>query len=158
MIFLTVGTQLPFDRLVRLVDFWASKNPDAKLFGQIGPCSYSPKFFNSSDFMTPAQVDDLFSRASLIVSHAGMGSILSALKWHKPIVIFPRVAALGEHRNEHQLATANNLRDVPGVYVASSDEQLFALLDGNGSNLSGGTVSEFAQEALIDNIRAFLRS
>ena len=34
----------------------------------------------------------------MIVAHAGMGTIISAMQHQKPIIIFPRIAALGEHR------------------------------------------------------------
>ncbi len=48
MIFLTVGTQLPFDRLVAAVDAWAARQPGQEVFGQIsdpGPAGYRPKHF-----------------------------------------------------------------------------------------------------------------
>ena len=40
MIFVTVGSQLPFDRLVRAVDDWAAGNGGAAAFAQIGASSY----------------------------------------------------------------------------------------------------------------------
>lgn len=36
MIFVTVGHQTPFDRLIRLVDRWAEENMRHDLFAQIG--------------------------------------------------------------------------------------------------------------------------
>ena len=49
MIFVTVGTQLPFDRLVRAVDAWAAEHPQVDVFGQIGPASFRPKHFAHAD-------------------------------------------------------------------------------------------------------------
>jgi hypothetical protein len=43
MIFATVGTQLPFDRLVRGLDQWASRNPQEEIFAQIGQANYIPE-------------------------------------------------------------------------------------------------------------------
>lgn len=56
------------------------------------------------------EFDKLCHDARLIVAHAGMGTIISAMTKGKPIIVFPRIAALGEHRNEHQLATSKNER------------------------------------------------
>ncbi|MGO8484848.1 hypothetical protein AB9F39_37290, partial [Rhizobium leguminosarum] len=36
----------------------------------------------------------------------------------------PRQAALGEHRNDHQLATVSQLVGRPGIYVAHPDDDL----------------------------------
>ncbi|MCG8094946.1 MAG: glycosyl transferase family 28, partial [Candidatus Thiodiazotropha endolucinida] len=63
------------------------------------------------------------------VAHAGMGSILSSLSLGKPIIIMPRKASLGEHRNEHQMATAKRFQNRPGVYVAWDEKQLVVLLN-----------------------------
>ena len=57
-----------------------------------------------------------------------MGTFLSAMRLGKPIVVFPRVAALGEHRNEHQLATARKMKELGYVYVAETAEELLELL------------------------------
>ena len=64
--------------------------------------------------------------STAIVAHAGMGTILTALELGKPLLIMPRRAALGEHRNDHQLATAERFAAVDGVKVAF-DETEFAL-------------------------------
>ena len=45
--------------------------------------------------------------AAAIVAHAGMGTILTALETGKRLLVMPRRAALGEHRNDHQLATVS---------------------------------------------------
>jgi UDP-N-acetylglucosamine transferase subunit ALG13 len=46
MIFLTVGTQFPFDRLVRAVDEAFDNGAiDEEVFAQIGETSYRPRNF-----------------------------------------------------------------------------------------------------------------
>ena len=50
MIFVTVGTQLPFDRLIRAVDNWAKAAGRRDVFAQIGPASYRPLHIDSADF------------------------------------------------------------------------------------------------------------
>ena len=53
-----------------------------------------------------------------------MGSVITASQYGKPIVLIPRLREWGEHTTDHQLATANWLRDKPGVYIADADADL----------------------------------
>lgn len=158
MIFVTVGTQLAFDRLVQAVDAWVGNNPGERAYAQIGPATFQPHNMESSDFVRPDEADALFREADLIVSHAGMGSILTALKYKKPILIMPRKAALGEHRNDHQLATAKWLGTKPGVTVAWEAEDVSGLLDARCDLRGGDGISDFASPELIANLKKFIHS
>lgn len=127
MIFVITGTQLPFDRLIRIIDEVAPRlNED--VVAQVHHSNYHPQHIKTVGFLPPDEFDKLFSEARLVVSHAGMGTILSALQFGKPIIVFPRIAALGEHRNEHQLATAEKMRKQGWVYVATDEAELKSLL------------------------------
>ena len=93
----------------------------------------------------------MFKSARMIVAHAGMGTIISAMQQEKPIIVFPRIARLGEHRNEHQLATAEKMKELGFVYVANTAEELKALLvDPNLKPLH--KLGKFASQSLIDEM------
>lgn len=159
MIFVTVGTQLPFDRLVSAVDVWAETNAITTVFGQIGHGNYSPKNFPTEPFVTKQDADKYFQQADCVVAHAGMGSILTALKYKKPIIVLPRLAKLQEHRNDHQLASVKQFADVPGVMVAEDEAQLFQYLsDVRKLRYEKMTVNEFASEELLNNLSNFINS
>lgn len=148
MIFITVGTQLPFDRLIKVLDEFY-KDRDDVVFAQIGPTEFKPQSFSYADFVTPVKADELFKSASLIIAHAGMGSILTALKYQVPILVVPRKATLNEHRNNHQVATANWVKNLPGVTVALDEADAIQYL----RNLSVTTISQqippYAEDRLI---------
>ncbi len=127
MIFVITGTQLPFDRLIRMLDELAPQLNE-EIVAQVNGSGYLPHHINTIDILPPDEFDRLFNRARLIVAHAGMGTILSALTMHKPLIVFPRIAALGEHRNEHQLATAEKVKEAGYCYVATDKEELQSLL------------------------------
>lgn len=122
-IFVTVGTQLPFDRLIAAVLDWAKH--DGSVFRQIDiqygatklEMPQNPKI-RHTDFMSPADYQRCFEDADLIISHAGMGTIMQAAKLEKPVVIMPRRASYGEHRNDHQLGTARQMMQMENVYEA----------------------------------------
>jgi UDP-N-acetylglucosamine transferase subunit ALG13 len=109
VIFLTVGTQLPFDRLVEAVDEWAATAGE-DVFAQIGPTALRPRHIEYVQFVSAAECANRMQAASYIVAHAGMGTILMALQLGKPLLVMPRRADLGEHRNDHQRANARRDR------------------------------------------------
>lgn len=157
MIFLTVGTQLPFDRLIKSVDRWAETSSE-KIIAQTLNTSVVCQHIDSTSMLPPLQARSLFKSASLVVSHAGMGSILTALELTKPIIIFPRRASLKEHRNDHQMATARKFSGKgSGVYVAYDEEELWSLLNRRNELIPLAEFSSHASEDLIKNLQRIIR-
>ena len=158
MIFVTVGTQLPFDRLVRAVDGWAASNPEIQVFGQIGPAAYRPSHFPSTAFLSPEEVERYARGAELIVGHAGMGTIVSSLTLRVPIIVVPRLQALREHRSNHQLATARWLKEKLDLNVVLDIADLPALLDGRHELRPGREIGNAARPRLLETLRNFVES
>jgi UDP-N-acetylglucosamine transferase subunit ALG13 len=158
VIFLTVGTQLPFDRLVGAVDQWAATRRDADVFGQVGPTGLRPAAIAWERFVAPAECRERMRAADAIVAHAGMGTILTALELGTPIVVMPRRAALGEHRNDHQLATARRFAQQGSIAVAFEEAELHARLDALGAGGLGARrrIGRHAEGPLVDALRAFI--
>ncbi len=129
MIFVTVGTQKPFDRLIESVDSWAGKHADTRVFAQTGGGKYSPKNIDHASTLSPAQFMEHVDAASIVIAHAGMGTILTCRDKGKRLVILPRRESLGEHRNDHQWATAMHLPKLPGITVVLDENDLHAQLD-----------------------------
>lgn len=154
MIFVTIGTQAPFDRFIKIVDEVAPQLSE-EIIAQVYKCGFEPKNIKTVNFLAPDEFNELFDKARLIVSHAGMGTILSALQKHKPIIIFPRIAALGEHRNEHQLATAEKFEELGSVYVAMNEEELKQLILRTDLKCLQ-EIGDSANEGLIRSIKDFI--
>jgi UDP-N-acetylglucosamine transferase subunit ALG13 len=55
-----------------------------------------------------------------------MGTILSAAELGKPVILMPRRAKFGEHRNDHQQDTAREMARLSNVTVAEDGEALHA--------------------------------
>jgi UDP-N-acetylglucosamine transferase subunit ALG13 len=156
VIFVTVGTQLAFDRMIKSVDEWAGSRGRKDIFAQVGPGEYKPRHIEFAEFITPAECREKMLAATAIVAHAGMGTILSALEMGKPVLVVPRKAALGEHRNDHQLATARRFAELKNVAVAFEEKELAVRLDELGSLAVGERISSFASPRLIAALRAFI--
>jgi len=123
MIFVTVGEQLPFDRLIRTVDECSSLTGQ-EIFAQIGETDLRPESIKYKKFLDPDLFKDKFMAAELIIAHAGMGTIITALELGKPVLVMPRQAILGEHRNDHQFATAKKFLKLNYIEVAFDEVEL----------------------------------
>ena len=130
-IFVTVGTQLPFPRLIDAMDGIAP-SLGREVIAQVGPGAEPGRWRNLevAPFLGTAAFAALAARAAVIVGHAGIGTYLTARSHGVPAVLVPRSAALGEHRNEHQRATARRLEGRPGLSIARDMEALGPLIQG----------------------------
>lgn len=129
MIFVAVGTQFPFDRLIKSMDKWAA-NHDEKVIAQISDGEYLPEHIDWHRFLGGEEYNQNIREASVFVSHAGMGNIISAREQQTPIIVMNRQYKLGEHRNDHQADGLKWMGKLDGVYTASTQEELFSHLDG----------------------------
>ena len=155
MIFVTVGTQFAFDRLIMAVDRWAMRQSAPDVVAQMGPSTYQPLAMKGYSYIAPSEFDEYEREAQLLISHAGTGSIFAAQELGKPIIIMPRLNSLGEHRNEHQLSTAKQFLGKPSVYVAMNVKELNCLLDRKDELCGCAPISPFASSGLIDALRSF---
>jgi UDP-N-acetylglucosamine transferase subunit ALG13 len=156
VIFVTVGTQLTFDRLIEAVDAWAGAEPGRAVFAQIGPSRLKPRHIEHAQFISPQECRERMLTAEAIVAHAGMGTILTALEMGKPLLVMPRRAALGEHRNDHQLATAHRFAELGKVKVAFDEAQLPVRLDELDGVSAQPRISPHASEDFVAALRAFI--
>jgi UDP-N-acetylglucosamine transferase subunit ALG13 len=154
-IFVTVGTQLPFDRLIAAVDRWAASH-SADVIAQTGASSYRPRSIAWKDFIGVAEANQQIRTADLVVSHAGMGTILTRLETGLPMIILPRRAELGEHRNDHQLATAQRLSHLAGLTVVNDEDDLCERMSTFRPQARSAGVDAVASPLLISAIREFV--
>jgi len=156
MIFVTIGTQAPFDRFIRIMDELAPSLGEP-VVAQTYKGEYRPRNLKAVDFLPPDDFGRLFKEARVIVAHAGMGTIVSALTQGKPVIVFPRIAALGEHRNEHQLATARKMKELGYAYVAYNEKDLKELLLDNDLKCLH-RLGKVASKGLIDSLTEFIEN
>lgn len=156
MIFVTVGSQLGFDRLVGAVAGWARARGEGRIFLQTAGTSVDLAGFAHRPMLTAAEIRGRYDEATLVVAHAGTGSIIECMLRGKPIVVMPRSAALRETRNDHQFATARRFQSRPGVFVAWNESELPALLDRAAELKGGAGIPAHADERLLAALRAFV--
>ena len=156
MIFVTVGTDNSFDRMVKVVDEWAEKSGRKDIVAQIGVGGWRPKHVDWCEMLNPSEFMERIDEASVIIAHAGMGTILTALSRGKAILVMPKRASLGEHRNEHQMATSRHLVELGRINVAFDEEELREKLEVIDTLVPKELIEEFAAAELIDGLRGFI--
>lgn len=127
MIFVAVGTQLAFDRLIKYMDEWA-KNNSEKVIAQIAEGVYLPEHMEYKKYFNNEEYEALIKESSVFVSHAGMGNIFTAKEFRTPIIVVNRQFKLNEHRNDHQADGLKWMGKLKGVYTATNKEELFDCL------------------------------
>ncbi|THD82303.1 glycosyl transferase family 28 [Aliigemmobacter aestuarii] len=158
MIFATVGTQLPFDRLLLALDTWAALHLEVPVIAQTGQSSKTYTHLQTCAHLDQRAFADTFAAARVVVAHAGMGTILTALDLGKPLILMPRRADLGEHRNDHQQDTAAEMAQLSNVTVVQSSAALCVALDrALAAPRAVGDVPVAAEpKALIEAVRSFI--
>lgn len=107
-IFVTVGTHpQQFDRLLREIDrLVGNKTIREGVFAQVGNSGYSPKNYGFKKFLTLDEFNRQVKKASVVITHAGEGSIGLCKNMGKKMVVVPRRMEFSEHTNNHQLELA----------------------------------------------------
>ena len=155
LIFVTVGSLLPFDRLISRMDEIAASLPGETFFAQIGDGAYKPRHMEYARSLSRRDFTSKVETATAMVAHAGMGSVISAMEVGTPIVLLPRRLEAGEHNTDHQFATARWLQGRGGISVCFSEDELEATLqDIVRASRPAGTLARVAPAEFVQKIRA----
>ncbi len=159
MIFITVGSAFPFDRLIQSMDDWAAETGRGQdCLAQIGRGAYQPSHMKWHRTLGHAQFAETMKSARVVVAHAGMGSVITAMQHGTPIVMLPRRFEAGEHTTDHQIATARWLEDKPGVFIAWEEGELadrIAQAESFGDDTN--TLGSHAPRVFTDRLAAQIR-
>jgi UDP-N-acetylglucosamine transferase subunit ALG13 len=158
MIFVTIGSQEPFDRLIEAVDSIAC-SLDTSIVAQVFRSNYKVKNIKTVEFISPVEYNDYIKKADIVIAHAGMGTILSVLQLQKPLIVVPRLAKYHETRNNHQVATAIQFEKMGYVKVAYDADSLKAQLhDCSVNKLQTEKINSSASPQLIGSIKTFIEN
>lgn len=131
LLFVTVGTDHhPFDRLVKWLDSWleAGGNGTVRCLVQRGT-SIAPAHARSSNYLAYDAMCAAVREAAALVCHGGPGTIMLAAHAGKVPIVVPRLGALGEHVDDHQLIFARRMAEEGTIALAESEDRFRALVD-----------------------------
>ena len=138
MILVLLGTQNnSFHRLLEEIE----KNIEAgniedKVVVQAGFTKYESDKMEIFDMIPQEELNKLLKEADLVITHGGVGSIMSAVKLGKKVIAVPRLKKYGEHVNDHQIEIIDTFKK-QGIIIGINnvDELAQALIDVNEKNL-----------------------
>lgn len=104
MIFVTLGTQdKPFARLIKAVEKQVELgNITDEVIVQSGCTDYKSDKLKIINYMKIDEFNSYLKQADVIITHAGVGTIIQALENNKKIIAAARKEEFGEHVSNHQ--------------------------------------------------------
>lgn len=116
----TAGTQFIFPRMARVIEAVADARPSWTLVYQAGPGAEGDALphrvgVRVHPLFPVKEFKAIFEAAELVVTHAGMGNIITCLEASKSAIMMPRLVQCSEHRNDHQIATAESVNKIYNV-------------------------------------------
>lgn len=131
MIFVTLGTQdKDFSRLLEAIDKEVEKgNIKEKVIVQAGYTKYESKNMEILDLVSQDEFDKIMDGASLIITHGGVGSILSGIMKGKTVIAAARLKKYKEHTNDHQKQIVKQFSDDGYILELRDFQKLGKLLE-----------------------------
>jgi len=152
MIFVTVGTnEAPFDRMLRGLD---GPELGEEVVVQHGSCSVRPRQASCTESFRYDELVELVRRARIVVSHAGVGSVLTALANGKRPIVVPRLHRFGEAVDDHQLVFAQRLEQAGLVTLVENPDDLVHALRRAPESAS---IRLQPDSRLVEDLRAFVK-
>ena len=150
MILVTVGaSQFPFDRLLRSCAVLAGGE---RLVVQHGCSEVRPEGAECVPFLAMDELAALVREARVVVTHAGVGSILLALSNGKRPVVVPRTRAHGETVDDHQVESARRFATAGLVTLAEDPAELPAAVAAPDTTIEART----EEPRLVRDLRDYI--
>ena len=127
MILVCVGaSEFKFDRFLKIIDELCEDNiiDGNDVIAQIGNTSYCPKNYNFFNLISNAEFEKYVQDSDFIITHAGTGSVVPAIKLGKKVIIFPRLSEYNEHQDNHQIELAECFTKNGYALSANNKEEL----------------------------------
>ena len=131
MIFVSLGSQkFPFDRLLKALDEQVmNEQIKDEIFAQTGYSNYVPAHYDHVDFLDNDRFLEKIAECQIVICHGGTGAITSALKKGKKVIAVPRLAAYGEHVDDHQRQICEEFAELDLIMTTDELDKLPELID-----------------------------
>lgn len=156
MIFVAVGTQkFQLNRLLKAIDNLIEKGQlKEEVFAQIGNSNYIPKKYSYKKIIAKEEFELNIRQCDLLITHSGVGTIITGITYHKPIIVFPRLSKFQEHVDDHQVQIAKAFSTKGLVITCDNTNELMSAIEQAKTFTFQNYCSQ--RENVIKEIRTFI--
>lgn len=156
MIFVAVGTQkFQFNRLLKEIDrIIENELLHEEVYAQIGFSDYMPENYHYDKMMDKDKYDLMIENCDLLITHSGVGTIVSGLKCSKPVIVVPRLKEYNEHVDDHQVQIADAFSEKNLILKCEDTGDLVSCIEEAKRHTFSRYVSK--KNAVVDVIENFL--
>ena len=157
MIFVVLGTQkFQCNRLLKQIDNLIEEGKiTEEVFAQRGHSDYTPVHYSFSDFLLKEEFEKKIEACDILVTHSGVGTILSGVNRHKPVIVFPRLKKYKEHVDDHQFDIARAFQKKKLVLMCGEQDALDEVIRRSRDYEFGTYISQ--RKEMIERIDTYLR-
>ena len=150
MIFVTLGTNdESFERLLKTIDKAIdNKVIKDKVIVQAGCTKYESKNMEIFSLIPKDKFEELVEQCDFLITHGGVGSILTGLNKNKKVIAVPRLAKFKEHGNDHQLQIVENFGKMGYIIPVNKMEDLEDAIK---------NIKKFKPNKFISNTKNFIK-
>ncbi len=149
MIFVTVGSTMPFDSLVKAIDEQVAKGVITEpVICQIGNGSYIPK--HCEHFRFKEGIEELINEASIVITHGGTGTVTSLIKQHKRFIAVSN--AMGA--DNHQAIFLSKLASISNIIWTDDPAKVTSLFSESMST----NPSQLVTPSLIADLKTYIET
>ena len=126
MILVLLGTQNnSFHRLLEEMQ----KNIDngnilEEVIVQKGYTKFESKDMTIYNQLPSDELNQLIEKASLVITHGGVGSIITSISMGKKVIAIPRLSKYNEHVNDHQLDIVDSFNEMGYIIGLNGVDEL----------------------------------
>lgn len=149
MILVTLGTQdKSFLRLLSMLEECLHEIGNTQeVIVQAGYTSFQSETMQVFDYIDMQKYDELLAQCDILITHGGVGTIVTALKMGKKIIASPRLAEFGEHHNDHQREIIDSFCEKGYILACTNKEEMKRALQ---------QIKQFQPKSFVSNQAKFL--
>ena len=149
MVLVMLGTQNnSFHRLLEEIEKCIDNGIiNEEVIVQAGGTKYNSDKMLVLNLITNEELTKYIDRASYVICHGGVGSIVSSIKAGKKVIAVPRYEKYGEHVNDHQVQIVETFTEqgfIKGIKEVSELSQAIA------------NINDFQPQKFVSNTENFI--
>jgi len=132
LILIALGTQ--DKQFYRLLEAVQKQIDDGKIKDEVivqAGCSSKFKSNNMKifDLIPMDEFDKLIKKCDVLITHGGVATIITGLKYNKRVIAAPRLRKYREHVNDHQLQIIDSFADLGYILPLYNFDELYNVIE-----------------------------